>query len=235
MLNWIDALFFGVRRIFFDGVEQPERPAVNFTGDGVSVADDPANNRTTVTISGGGGGSDLITADEPAALPQLGFRPNGRPRVFASPSDGLAAEACDVALLSDADINKCVNKGPDADATSTFWGVICPTVDREHELQYVTITPAQDITGHASNYALIRVWTIAGFGDTPTLLASRTTQSSIQESSPLSVTLSSTTIAAGTYVYATITKVGSGVSLPAMAIAIRANVRTDYALPEEEE
>ncbi|WP_438041458.1 hypothetical protein [Sorangium sp. So ce128] len=53
ILNWIDTLFFGVRRVFAAGVEVPERPAINFAGGGVTVSDDPANNRTTVTVAPG--------------------------------------------------------------------------------------------------------------------------------------------------------------------------------------
>ncbi|WP_437318260.1 hypothetical protein [Sorangium sp. So ce385] len=37
VLNWIDTLFFGVRRIFAAGVELPERPALNFVGAVVTV------------------------------------------------------------------------------------------------------------------------------------------------------------------------------------------------------
>src|SRR6185369_4212071 len=52
LLNWIDTMFFGIRRLF-DGAdaELPERPAVKFTG-ACSVVDDPANNRTVITVGG---------------------------------------------------------------------------------------------------------------------------------------------------------------------------------------
>ncbi|WP_437567954.1 hypothetical protein [Sorangium sp. So ce542] len=50
VLNWIDTLFFGVRRIFAAGVELPERPALNFVG--AVVTDNPAENRTDVFIPG---------------------------------------------------------------------------------------------------------------------------------------------------------------------------------------
>ncbi|WP_437721824.1 hypothetical protein [Sorangium sp. So ce861] len=50
VLNWIDTLFFGVRRIFTAGVELPERPALNFVG--AVVTDNPAENRTDVFIPG---------------------------------------------------------------------------------------------------------------------------------------------------------------------------------------
>lgn len=50
MLNWIDALFFGVRRIFGGGIELPERPALNFIG--AICTDNPAENRTDVAFVG---------------------------------------------------------------------------------------------------------------------------------------------------------------------------------------
>ncbi|WP_437279359.1 hypothetical protein WME90_02025 [Sorangium sp. So ce375] len=53
ILNWIDTLFFGVRRLYAAGTELPERPAINFAGPGVTATDDPANNRTTVTVAPG--------------------------------------------------------------------------------------------------------------------------------------------------------------------------------------
>ncbi|WP_437647885.1 hypothetical protein [Sorangium sp. So ce362] len=53
ILNWIDTLFFGLRRIYAAGVEMPERPAINFAGPGIAATDDPANNRTTVTVAPG--------------------------------------------------------------------------------------------------------------------------------------------------------------------------------------
>ncbi|WP_437623403.1 hypothetical protein [Sorangium sp. So ce1151] len=51
VLNWIDALFFGYRLIHAAGVEMPERPAMNIAGAGVTVTDDPANNRTDVAFA----------------------------------------------------------------------------------------------------------------------------------------------------------------------------------------
>jgi hypothetical protein len=50
LLNWIDTMFFGVRRILSGGVELPERPALNF--EGATVTDNPAKNRIDVTFSG---------------------------------------------------------------------------------------------------------------------------------------------------------------------------------------
>ena len=66
LLNWIDTMFFGIRRLF-DGAdaELPERPAVKFAG-ACSVVDDPANNRTVITVGGlipdQGGGFTIGTA-----------------------------------------------------------------------------------------------------------------------------------------------------------------------------
>src|SRR5262245_62129319 len=52
LLNWIDTMFFGIRRLF-DGsdAELPERPAVKVTG-ACSLVDDPTNNRTLITVGG---------------------------------------------------------------------------------------------------------------------------------------------------------------------------------------
>ncbi|WP_437671567.1 hypothetical protein [Sorangium sp. So ce131] len=59
VLNWIDTLFFGVRRIFAAGVELPERPALNFVG--AVVTDNPAENRTDVFIPGAWLVSPVVT------------------------------------------------------------------------------------------------------------------------------------------------------------------------------
>ena len=40
-----------------EGADRAHRAALNFVGDGVAVTDDPANNRSQVTITGGGAGS----------------------------------------------------------------------------------------------------------------------------------------------------------------------------------
>lgn len=51
LLSILDTVLFGVRRVFSNGVELPERPAIAFAGEGVTVVDDVANNRTTITVS----------------------------------------------------------------------------------------------------------------------------------------------------------------------------------------
>ena len=70
-LNWIDALFFGVRRILAAGVELPERPAINFVG--ASVTDNPAENRIDVVIQGSGLRriSPVVTSDYTASPGEL--------------------------------------------------------------------------------------------------------------------------------------------------------------------
>ncbi|WP_437285671.1 hypothetical protein [Sorangium sp. So ce406] len=60
MLNWIDTLFFGIRRILAAGVELPERPALNFVG--AVVTDNPAENRTDVFIRGAWLVSPVVTS-----------------------------------------------------------------------------------------------------------------------------------------------------------------------------
>jgi len=49
-LNWLDTLFFGVRRVLSGGVELPQRPALNFVG--ASVTDNPAENRIDIALLG---------------------------------------------------------------------------------------------------------------------------------------------------------------------------------------
>lgn len=66
-LSWLDSLLFGIRKIFYvlDGttIEAPERPAIKLVGD-VTVADDPVNKRTTITI-GAASGVGTLTAVAP--------------------------------------------------------------------------------------------------------------------------------------------------------------------------
>jgi hypothetical protein len=50
LLNWIDTMFFGIRRILTGGGELPDRPALNF--EGATVVDNPAKNRIDVTFPG---------------------------------------------------------------------------------------------------------------------------------------------------------------------------------------
>jgi hypothetical protein len=52
LLNWLDSILFGVRKVYYAATEMPERPAVKFTGAGVSVADDSSAKATVVTIAG---------------------------------------------------------------------------------------------------------------------------------------------------------------------------------------
>lgn len=70
-LNWLDALFFGVRRILAAGAELPERPAVNFVG--ASVTDNPAENRIDVAFQGSGLRriSPVVTSDYTASPGEL--------------------------------------------------------------------------------------------------------------------------------------------------------------------
>ena len=98
LLNWIDTMFFGIRRILTGGVELPERPALNF--EGATVTDNPAENRIDVTFpgllvdsSGGfvvgrvGGGWVTVRSD------RSGFRvSNGHGRGVAFEVDNSAGE-----------------------------------------------------------------------------------------------------------------------------------------------
>ncbi len=54
-MGWYDDLVLKYRAIHDAGSPLPPRGAVNYTGSGVSVTDDPVNNRTNVSITAGGG------------------------------------------------------------------------------------------------------------------------------------------------------------------------------------
>lgn len=58
-MSWLDALFGGVTRIRFNGAPLPAESALNFTGDGVTVSDNPADGSTDTDIPGGGSGSAM--------------------------------------------------------------------------------------------------------------------------------------------------------------------------------
>src|SRR5262249_8485294 len=66
------------RRVLVDGVELPDRPTINFTGAGVTVTDNPTNNRYEVSIPGAasGGGLTEVTGTAPVAVttPSTGVR-----------------------------------------------------------------------------------------------------------------------------------------------------------------
>lgn len=52
-MSFLDSLLGGIKAVLSSGTIQPQEPGINFTGAGVSVADDPTNGFTTVTIPGG--------------------------------------------------------------------------------------------------------------------------------------------------------------------------------------
>jgi len=55
-----------------DGVSSPVRPVLNFTGDAVTLSDDAAGNRTTISITGGTGGTGVaIISTTPPAVAGL--------------------------------------------------------------------------------------------------------------------------------------------------------------------
>lgn len=71
LLSIFDTILFGIRRVYYgliaDAVEMPERPALNFEGEGVKVIDDPGTNRTRIVISPAVGSvpeSRTITGDD---------------------------------------------------------------------------------------------------------------------------------------------------------------------------
>src|SRR6185295_15370073 len=54
-MSFLDGLIYGIRSILNNGTSVPTRSALNFIG--ATIADDPTNDRTNVTVSGGGDGS----------------------------------------------------------------------------------------------------------------------------------------------------------------------------------
>lgn len=65
MPSWLPTKLFGIRLLFADGAPLPERPAIDFVG--VTVEDDPTNNRTTITFTESGdiaGATHLATASK---------------------------------------------------------------------------------------------------------------------------------------------------------------------------
>lgn len=51
ILSWLDTLIFGVRQIWHDSAQLPERAAVEFAGDGVTIEDNTTTKRTVITIA----------------------------------------------------------------------------------------------------------------------------------------------------------------------------------------
>lgn len=92
-LSWLDSLLFGIRRIFNgEGVELPDRPALQFTGEGVtSITDDATNKRTVINIGAGAG-----------AVPNTRSITVG-PELTITPSDGVLDEDLEIGFagLSD--------------------------------------------------------------------------------------------------------------------------------------
>jgi len=71
-----------------EGYTLPQRTKINFAGVGVTVTDDSANDRTTVTISSGGSGSAVLFPYTGSADILGSLSVNG-PVVFSSVSDDV--------------------------------------------------------------------------------------------------------------------------------------------------
>jgi hypothetical protein len=67
MSNFLD--YLALNRIFYAGAELLTRKILSFTGDGVTVTDDPLNKQTVINIAGGGGGGPT----HPAGWTQLAY------------------------------------------------------------------------------------------------------------------------------------------------------------------
>ncbi len=48
---WLEGLIYGIRTVLAGNTPLPDRPAISFSGAGVTVTDDVANNRTSVAIA----------------------------------------------------------------------------------------------------------------------------------------------------------------------------------------
>lgn len=82
--TWLEGLIYGVRSILAGNTPLPDRPAISFSGAGVTVTDDVANNRTSVVVAGGGGSTPTGT---------------GIPHVVSGVQQAAAS------LIVDADVN----------------------------------------------------------------------------------------------------------------------------------
>lgn len=82
ILTWLDAKLFGYRRLRRgDGTEMPDRPVLKITGAGVdTLADDPSNNQTVLTLAASGGAALATTKIIPGSA--IGVSPD--PATFAS-------------------------------------------------------------------------------------------------------------------------------------------------------
>jgi hypothetical protein len=65
MLSWLDTLLFGLRQVWFDSAQLPERSAIEIVGDGVTVEDNTTSKRTIITIPGVTGAVASVSAVAP--------------------------------------------------------------------------------------------------------------------------------------------------------------------------
>jgi len=247
MLNWIDTLFFGVRRILAAGVELPERPALNFTGAGVAVTDDAANNRINVAIPGGVidqhphfesvtvtdrlrvGSSGALVEGWPSEVGEIGILSDGRVGVRTAPLLQASALATEFDLPNVRTYTKLV---ADSDAMEglaetpiTEWVLSTQTVIN------VVLIPCASLTVNDTNRALITISCRNGTTGAlvHTVAAFRTALNpDVQYRSghwlsfrPLNFTSVNMTIPAGHYLTIKIEKEGTGITLPRFMVFVR--------------
>lgn len=90
-MSWLDQFLLAVRSVASSGTALPQRAALNFTGAGVVVSDDEANDSTVVTIAGGSGISALtgdVTASGSGSVAATVARLQGRSVASTAPTDG---------------------------------------------------------------------------------------------------------------------------------------------------
>lgn len=258
MLNWIDTLFFGVRRILAAGVELPERPALNFVGAGVAVTDDPANNRTQVAIAGASlgpdpsfnsvtvaqrlrvGSSGALVEGWPSEVGEIGILSDGRVGVRTAPFLQASALATESDLPNVRTYAKLVADSDDmeglAETPITEWVLSTQTVIT------VAVIPCDSLTVNDTNRALItiscRTGTTGAFVHTVAALRTAMNPGSVQYRSghwtafrPISFYPVSMSLPAGHYLTIKVEKEGTGISLPRFLLFVR-YYRAD-GVPEE--
>lgn len=87
--GWIDSYLLALLIQDEDGDPLPRQPALQLTGPGVSVTNDPTNGRTVATISGGSGITGVMNNGTPATSePNINFL---RQAVFDNPANHATA------------------------------------------------------------------------------------------------------------------------------------------------
>lgn len=90
-MSWLDQFLLAVRSVASSGTALPQRGTLNFTGAGVAVVDDEANDATVITVAGGAGITALtgdVTASGSGSVAATVARLQGRSVASTAPTDG---------------------------------------------------------------------------------------------------------------------------------------------------